>query len=169
MEVSLRKFEEIDIPKKVRWINDPNVNRYLHYDLPLEEEKTKVWFKKNKESTTRFDAVINVDNISVGLIGLLSIDSKNKKAEYYVCIGEQAYLGKGIAKKASIKLLDYAFNTLLLNKVYLYTEDVNVNAQCLFEKIGFKREGLLMDDLIYNGRHVNRFAMGILRKDFIKE
>lgn len=40
MIVSLRKFTKDDIPKKVEWINNPDNNRFLHYDLPLEEEKT---------------------------------------------------------------------------------------------------------------------------------
>ena len=45
MIVSLRKFTKDDIPKKVEWINNPDNNRFLHYDLPLEEEKTHMWFE----------------------------------------------------------------------------------------------------------------------------
>ena len=78
MNVSIRKFEKKDIPNKVRWINDPENNTYLHYDLPLRVEPTEVWFEKNKERTDRYDAVIEADNIPVGLIGLLSIDKKHK-------------------------------------------------------------------------------------------
>ena len=37
------------------------------------------------------DAFIEVDGIPCGLIGLLSIDEKNKKAEYYVMIGEKDF------------------------------------------------------------------------------
>ena len=44
MKVTLRKFEERDIKNKVRWINDSANNQYLHYELPLEEEKTKQWY-----------------------------------------------------------------------------------------------------------------------------
>ena len=71
--VTLRRFEFSDIPDKVRWINDPQVNRYLHYDLPLEIEKTEQWFLANQGRTDRFDAVILADGQPVGLIGLLSI------------------------------------------------------------------------------------------------
>ena len=56
--VAIRKFEERDIPSKVRWINDEANNRYLHYELPLEEEKTLAWFRKNQNRQDRYDAVI---------------------------------------------------------------------------------------------------------------
>ena len=167
--VVVRKFCAQDIENKVKWINDPNNNKYLHYDLPLEYKKTMEWFDKIKDSECRIDAVIEYENNPVGLIGLLSIDSKNKKAEYYICIGEQEAKGRGIAKKASMLMLDYAFNNLSLNRVYLYTEQENVSAQKLFEKLGFKKEGLIEHDLVYNGRIVNRYLYGILKEVYENE
>ncbi len=35
MKITLRKFIREDIPLKIRWINDPANNRFLHYNLPL--------------------------------------------------------------------------------------------------------------------------------------
>ncbi|MBP3308774.1 MAG: GNAT family N-acetyltransferase [Clostridia bacterium] len=163
MKVTIRRFLSKDISKKVEWINNPDNNTYLHYDLPLEEEKTRAWFEKNFDRTDRFDAVIEVDGVAVGLIGLLSIDKRNLKAEFYICIGETGCKGKGVAKQSSKLLLDYAFNELKLNKVYLYTEVDNISAQRLFERVGFEKEGLLREDLIYRGRKVDRFVYGITR------
>ena len=166
MQVSIRKFELSDVENKVKWINDPKNNKYLHYDLPLEVEKTKLWFEKNHTREDRYDAVIEVDGVPVGLIGLLSIDMKNLKAEYYVCIGEQFAKGKGVAFSSSKLLLEYAFDVLHLNKIYLYTEFENVATQKLAEKIGFENEGLLKEDLIYNGRKVDRFFYGITKQRY---
>lgn len=165
MHIIIRKFEKKDIPNKVKWINDKRNNTYLHYDLPLEIEKTEKWFDVNKDRTDRYDAVIEVERVPVGLIGLLNISPKNKKAEYYISMGEVDYKGKGIATKASHLLLDYAFNELKLEKVFLYTERENVGAQKLFDKVGFEREGLLKKDLFHNGRFVDRYVYGI-SKDF---
>jgi len=166
MQISIRKFDEQDVENKIRWINNPNNNKYLHYDLPLEFDKTLEWFNKNKDRTDRYDAVIQVDGIAVGLIGLLEIDKRNKKAEFYIALGEEEYKGKGIASKASKILLDYSFNDLELNKLYLYTEKENVSAQRLFEKIGFQKEGLLKEDLIYNNRKVDRYSYGIVKSEY---
>lgn len=110
-----------------------------------------------------------MDGIPVGLIDLLDIDSKNNKAEYYITIGNRGYLGKGIAYKASNLLLEYAFDHLKLNRVFLYTEYDNKAAQRLFEKIGFKREGLVKDDLYCRGKYVSRYLYGICKNDFIEK
>ena len=166
MKIAIRKFDAGDIPDKVRWINDPGNNAFLHYALPLEIEKTRKWFENNAGRTDRYDAVIEADGKPVGLIGLLSIDRRNRKAEYYVTIGEREYLGRGVAHKASNLLLEYAFGELGLNRVYLFTEVRNTAAVRSYEKIGFRREGLLKHDLFSKGRFVDRYVYGITKKDF---
>ncbi len=155
MRIKLRRFCKSDIPNKVKWINDPQNNTYLHYDLPLEVEKTEKWFDANKDRTDRYDATILCDGTPVGLIGLLSIS--NDKAEYYITMGESEYKGKGIAKQASLLLIDYARETLKLKKLELYTEVDNVGAQHLFERIGFVNQGIKKASAINRGKSVDRF------------
>ena len=169
MCVSIRKFDERDIPYKVKWINNEKNNKYLHYDLPLREDKTLVWFRNIKDRTDRVDFTINYNDEPTGLIGLLNIDRKNKKAEYYICLGEEKFKGKGIAYTASKILIDYAYNELDLNKLYLYTETSNNSAQRLFEKIGFEKEGLLRNDLFHNGKKVDRYIYGIILEDYMNQ
>ncbi|MCB5559714.1 pyridoxal-phosphate dependent enzyme [Anaerosalibacter bizertensis] len=166
MNVSIRRFEQKDIQNKIKWINDNSNNKYLHYDLPLEYDKTLNWFINNKGRKDRFDAIIEVDGVPVGLIGLLSIDKKNSKAEYYITLGEDKYKGKGIAKLASIKLIKYAFEEIRINKIYLFTEIENKSAQRLFEKIGFRKEGLLKEDIKNGNEHVDRYVYGICKDDY---
>ena len=164
MDVSIRKFERTDIPKKVEWINNPANNRFLHYDLPLCIEKTGKWFDAISTRTDRFDAVIEVDGIPVGTIGLLSIDHKNGKAEFYVAMGETVFKGKGVAAAASRLLLRHAFEDLELNRIYLFTEVDNIPAQRLFERLGFEREGELRQDVLSHGCYANRFVYSYLKE-----
>lgn len=167
-KVQVRKFEEKDVPLKVKWINDTSNNQYLHYDLPLTLENTFRWFNRIKDDARRFDATILYESMPVGIIGLLSIDSVNRKAEFYITLGEVSYKGKGIAEKASKLLINYAFEELGLNKLYLYTEEQNLRAQKLFEKIGFLKEGLLRQDLFIKNEYKNRFSMSILKDEYPK-
>ena len=166
--ITIRKFEEHDIDNKIKWINDSNNNKFLHYDLPLEYEKTLNWFNKNKNNENRYDAIIEFNDIPVGVIGLLNIDYKNKKAEYYITMGEHQYKGKGIAYQSSKELLKYAFNELKLNKIYLYTEVENIIAQKLFDKLGFIKEGTLKEDLIINNEKKDRYIYAIFRNEWNK-
>ena len=166
--ISIRKFIRSDIEKKIDWINNPKNNTYLHYDIPLIYENTVAWYERIKDVDTRFDAVIEYNGEPVGLIGLLGIDSTNRKAEYYICLGEENYKGKGIATIASKLLIEYAFEEQNLNKIYLYTEEENIGAQRLFEKLGFKQEGHLKHDLIFKGRIVNRYIYSLLKEEYNK-
>src|SRR5690606_33745634 len=115
------KITRDDIPKKVEWINNPNNNQYLHYDLPLKLDKSIEWYERIKDRSDRYDAVIEIDGKPCGIIGLLNIDLKNKKSEFYITIGEPSCKGKGISTAASRLLLSYAFEKLNLNRVYLFT------------------------------------------------
>ena len=167
-ELIIRKFEEKDIQNKIKWINNQNNNKFLHYDLPLEYDKTLRWFHNIKDRADRYDAVIEYASVPVGIIGLLGIDEKNKKAEYYITLGEEEYKGKGIAYKASLLLLKYAFEELNLNKVYLYTETENIPAQGLFSKLGFEKEGTLREDIIINNQKRDRYIYAMFRNNWNK-
>ncbi|WP_053218191.1 GNAT family N-acetyltransferase [Virgibacillus senegalensis] len=168
MEIAIRKFQEGDIPYKVQWINDDRNNKYLHYDLPLREDKTLQWFKSLEGRNDRVDYTITHAAEPAGLIGLLNIDLKSKEAEYYICLGGDNFKGKGIAKIATDLLIQRAYKEFGLNTIYLYTEVDNVRAQKLFEKSGFVKEELLKNDLFYNGKYVDRYIYTLDVENYIR-
>jgi acetyltransferase, GNAT family len=168
MRIKIRKFEKSDIPIKVEWVNNPENNLFLHYDIPIEIGKTERWFENNLGRNDRYDGIIEADGCPVGLIGLLSIDKKNNKAEYYVMMGNTDFKGKGIAKEASRQIINYGFYELGLNRIYLFTEVKNDIAQKLFERVGFTKEGCLRADLLSHGKFVDRYVYSILKKDWEK-
>ena len=166
MNITLRRFTAEDISNKVRWINDESNNTYLHYDLPLEIPKTQCWFENVKDRSDRYDAVIEADNVPIGIIGLLNIDRVNLKSEYYITLGETSYKRKGISYIASKQLLEYAFKVLGVNKVYLNVDADNVAACNLYEKIGFICEGVFREDMIHFGKMIDRKRYAILKKEW---
>ena len=160
-DLRLRKFRFEDIPLKIQWINDPANNRFLHYDLPLEYGKTCRWFEGVKDRRDRFDAVIEHRGRPVGLIGLLSIDQKNGKAEEYIVLGARDAKGKGVAARAGLLNQLYGFRVLGLNKIYAYTEMENLPAMRLYRSRGFHVDGYLRDDLRMGGRYVDRQVLSL--------
>ena len=166
-DVTIRKFTFEDIPLKIKWVNDAANNKYLHYDLPLEYEKTCKWYERASKDDNRFDAVIEYNGEPIGLTGLLCIDTKNSKAEEYMLIGNTEYKGKGIAHKAGLLNQAYGFYKLGLNKVVAYTEIENISALALYLKRGFSIEGILKNDLILNGRKIDRYVMGSFIDEYV--
>lgn len=163
-DVKIRRFTFDDIPLKIEWINNPENNKFLHYDLPLEYEKTVAWFKKNENNKARFDVIIEYQGMPVGLAGLLNIDYKNLKAEDYITIGETSFKKQGIATKAGMLVALYGFEVLKLNKIYAYIE-LNNPSLHLYLKKGFHVEGFLRNDLYMSGRFVDRYILGMSKED----
>lgn len=166
--VTIRDFRFADIPKKVEWINNSDNNTYLHYHLPLTYEGTCAWFDE-KDNSVRRDCVIEADGVPVGLIGLLAIDAINRKAEFYISMGEVAYKRKGIAAAATRLMFEYAFCDLHLNKLYANVDAENEAACALYEKTGMRCEGFFREDLFHREKLVDRKRYAILKSDFEKE
>lgn len=163
MEVTLRRFSEEDVPLKVKWINDPQNNRFLHYNLPLEEEGTRNWLRSIQGRKDRLDLTVLWGERPVGIIGLLGIDGHS--AELYITIGEPECKGKGIAGQAMAQLLRMGFS-MGLHRIYLKTETENVGAVRAYEKAGFRLEGCLRDELATPHGYASRYLYAMLAEEF---
>ena len=67
-KVYLKLFEEEDIPNRVKWINDPEIQFTLNYDMPTSISKTKRWFANMVMDPTRreFSVFTVKDNKHMG-------------------------------------------------------------------------------------------------------
>lgn len=167
----LRLMEEKDVPYKVKWINDPDVNATLNFDYPISEVGTRHWLNSVATNSNRKDFIVCLieDDRPIGYGGLLDIDIKNSKAESYMGIGETDCWGKGYAREIRAIILRYAFMQLGLNKVYSYVWKENKKMIKVNESAGFKIEGVLREDVYSHGEYRNRVVMSILKKEYIRD
>jgi len=56
--IALRGMEKADIANKVRWFNNPDVNKTLLMDEKLDLVKSLEWFDKSRKDSSRQDFVI---------------------------------------------------------------------------------------------------------------
>ena len=68
--------------------------------------------------------------------------------------------------EATRLITGYAFETLNLNRVALRVYEDNERGVKAYEKVGFKREGVLRQDIYREGRYWNTFLMSILREEW---
>ena len=137
MNVTIRPLVEEDAYTSVKWRNDPEVfkftgNTYKH-EITIDNELE--WIRKVIANTNDYRCAILVDEVYVGNIYLTDINDGN--VHYHIFIGDKKYWGKGIAKQASLLILEYAFNVLKLDEVYLRVRKENISAYHLYLNLGF--------------------------------
>jgi ribosomal-protein-serine acetyltransferase len=82
------------------------------------------------------------DGAMVGRITLNNINQRNKTGElaYWIAANQQ---GKGIVQSSCSTLIDYAFNTLLLNRIEIKVDTQNTRSIAIPLKLHFTQEGIL--------------------------
>lgn len=168
MQIEVKKFEKEHIETRVEWINDKRINATMFFNLPATVEKTTNWFENNKGSQERVDFTFLQKNKILAMTGITSISSLAKHAEFYVMVNPEMQ-GRGIGKEVSQWTCNYAFNVKGLNKLYLYTNNDNKAAYMLYEKLGFRLEGILRQHKYKNGTLLDRRFYGLLREEWENE
>ena len=165
--IILRPLDKADIENRVRWFNDPDVRQTLIISERFELKKTIRWFEKIQADDSRAEFVIETpQKIPVGVVGLAGIDSTHQTAEIYIVIGQKEFWGKGVMIEAESLLIDWAFNSLGLEKIWAETRPENIASLITMKKIGFQIEGTLRNEKIVNGQRTTVLHLGLLPEDF---
>ncbi|WP_189959057.1 GNAT family N-acetyltransferase [Streptomyces alanosinicus] len=105
------------------------------------------------------------DGAFVGWCGLTNWDPDNRSASLGYCL-DPAMWGHGYATEAARALLQWAFDTLDLNRVQAEADTRNAASGRVLEKIGFVREGTLREDCVVNGEVSDSWVFGLLRREW---
>ena len=114
-------------------------------------------------------ARLAIDRVSDGtFVGWCSLTGWNpgfRSARMGYCLVEAAW-GYGYATEAAGAVLQWAFDTLDLNRVQAETDTRNVASARVLEKLGFVREGTLREDCVVNGDVSDSWVYGLLRREW---
>lgn len=141
--VGPKYFVSIDYEKK--WINEAILN-------PGNSLKLAVCLKDSDKQ--------------IGLVNLSDIDRYNGNAECGILIGEKSLWGRGFGTEAILLMLHHGFYTLALTRIEAHQLVSNRASIRLFEKCGFKNEGVLRKAVFKDGRHQDLNQLSILREEF---
>lgn len=139
--IILRLLEQNDLPLTLLWRNQDKIRKWFINTDVIQEDKHLAWFERYMKLDNDFIFVIlakDLDNLPVGQISLYNINWEISRAEYgRLMIGHPIAKGKGYARQATALLLDFAFNTLDLNEVFLEVKSDNRSAIAIYESAGF--------------------------------
>lgn len=114
-------------------------------------------------------ARLAVERVSDGtFIGWCTLDRWNPdyRSASLGCCFDAAAWGHGYATEAARMLLQWAFETLDLNRVQAETDTRNLASARVLEKLGFEREGTLREDCVVNGEVSDSWVFGLLRREW---
>ena len=105
------------------------------------------------------------DGAFLGWCSLTRWNPDYRSAALGYCLGDAAW-GHGYATEAARAVLQWAFDTLDLNRVQAETDTRNVASARVLEKLGFVREGTLREDCVVNGDVSDSWVYGLLRREW---
>ena len=92
----------------------------------------------------------------IGITELHHLDLDNRQASFGLLIGQT---GEGYGPEVAGLVLDYAFGSLALNRVWVQVDERNTRGIRAYQKAGFRREGLLRESRYVDGRYHNTLLM----------
>jgi len=105
------------------------------------------------------------DGVFIGWCSLTRWNPEFRSASLGYCLDEPAW-GHGYATEAVRALLQWAFDTLDLNRVQAEADTRNAASARVLEKLGFVREGTLREDCVVNGEVSDSWVFGLLSRDW---
>ena len=122
--------------------SDSEVNKYLDRQIANTIDDARNFINKVNENISKNDSLywaitFSNKNILVGTICLFSFSDENDKCE----IGYELltnFQGQGIMKEAVENVIDYAFNTINLQKIEAFFHRDNQSSIKLLEKFSFR-------------------------------
>ena len=152
----------------VEWMNDFQVTDYTGRSSQLcSYEQEKLWVAEQVNQSSNFMAIVREDNDEViGTISLNQLNFVDRTATLGIMIGKSENRSKGYGTEAIGLILDFAFNYLNLNSVFLTYLECNERARRCYDKVGFKEIGRRRKSRFINGKYYDQVMMDILAEEF---
>jgi ribosomal-protein-alanine N-acetyltransferase len=149
LSLSLRQTVPSDAPILLRAYEDESFIRLYRSNnaKQSEEELIKVLTERQQRSPTQLGylewMIVHKKHGAIGVAALGDYSSLHKRAEFLIGLFEPKRRSLGYGTEATLLILDLAFNTYQLNKIYSYVYEYNDFSHHNMIKFGFKSEGKL--------------------------
>src|SRR3989344_5477405 len=169
MKFILRKFKEGDQKSLAKNINHKEIfNNTSSIPYPYTLEKANDWIKRCKRISKlskpkSLNFAIDIDGEVVGSVGFHKINRKKKRAEIGYWLSKE-YGGKEIMTKAVKQATLYGFKKLKLNRICGFVFSHNKAFARVLEKCGYMLEGKMKKHILKNGKFIDVFVYGKIRR-----
>lgn len=169
--VFLRPLEPSDAELYQRWRSDAEVAALAGFPQPLSvaqvKDRIEQMATRQGEEAYSFLICLLADERPIGEALFFHLDQHNGSAELGIFIGEATEWSRGYGTDAVNALVDFGFDALRLERVWLNVWTANARARRAYEKAGFVHEGTLRHDRYEGGRFTDGHVMSILRDEWL--
>lgn len=165
-QILLRAIEEEDASVLCELINDPEIEHAVvgwSYPVSLAQQKKWIAALDNNCGTVRY--AIDAGNGIIGVAMLTSLDFKNRTANMNIKLTKESQ-GHGYAIQAMELLIAYCFEELNLFCLTANVLESNKASQKLWEKLGFRRDGVLRSRVFKANVYHDLFAYSLLKDEY---
>lgn len=166
MQFILRPWNENDTDSLVANANNFNIARFLTdgFPHPYTEENARAFIAMATKEVPVHIFAIEVEGKAVGGIGIHpQSDIMKKNAELGYWLGE-AYWGKGIITAAIKQMIDFAFSTYDITRIYARPFGNNAASQKVLQKAGFVLEARIEKNIFKNGEFLDELIYAVRKK-----
>jgi RimJ/RimL family protein N-acetyltransferase len=171
--VVLRPFRAGDLPAMGEALLDPeariltgSVHDAAQARAPLAPEEAALardWLLSRNDQPDRLDLAVTAKagGECVGEAVLNDWDPGNESCNFRIFLGPRGR-NRGFGTEATRLIVGYGFERLGLHRISLEVYAFNPRARRVYEKIGFRAEGVLRESLRYNGEWIDATVMSVL-------
>lgn len=167
-KIYLRPFETADVDFLYESTNnDLQGRKFTGTQSSFQKRTVEDYIQKDANDDTRVSfAIVKLqDDRMVGEVVLNDINRNNRCANFRIWIADRD-IGNGYGTEATVLALDYGFGMLNLHRIELDVYEINKRAIHVYEKAGFRREGVKRQSWYFNHEYLDTVVMGILEEEF---
>ena len=167
--IDLRGMVRSDLPVYRDWLSDPDVTRYLEMGWrPLGDSDLDAVYQ---EATSGNSAVVFVieekeSGRAIGTTGLYLLQWHCRRAQFRILMGVPELFDRGYGTEATALIVEYGFERLNLETIYLGVNADNARAVRAYEKAGFVHEGRQRRFIYGGGTYHDCVNMSVLRSEY---
>lgn len=159
----LRKMTSKDLEHVLAWRNFPAVRESMFSTEEITLEEHTQWFSRACKDSKINLRVLEVNGEPVGFVNIKKI-SAGKIAEWSFHVSPNAKKGTGYLLCSLA--LDYIFQELKMEKLNGEVISFNKKSIALHEKLGFRQEGVQINNYYRNGSYYDIYLFGITAVDW---
>ncbi|MFC9541766.1 GNAT family N-acetyltransferase [Lysinibacillus sp. NPDC056959] len=162
--ISLNPYQLKHYEKTVHWLNNSEIRESFGLRNEISYKGHLNWVQNLSDTIIWAIHEEEFDNY-IGNI-LLFLNKKHNSGFLQIYIGEIVNRGKKFGENALRCLINFVFNELKLNRLWLKVFEENKIAINLYNKVGFKFEGVERQSF-YNGENFrNQLIFSILKEEW---